>query len=380
MAPLRFLSNTLKMNAYAAVIGTAMRLQGGHRPMPAEVEYAKPPVTDDPLYNDSHYFNFFDHDHGIGAFTRIGKLANRNASIGLFFIYLREGQAFLLAQSEHIPRDLTDIRSGPIRYEIVKPLEELRIVSRAKFLRLENPRDWIDPVGLCHRVSDDDFVDVDVDITFSGWGKVHNAKKLYARGLARRMIEKDFGLKDLVEMRNFASEHYEQAGSYTGTIRIGGRTIELRNATGHRDHSWGCRNMTAAKSWTWLTVQFEERMAVNVASFKAGKLDIMGGHIFRNDRNHGLREIRLDTEFEKDGMTQKSLRFSIEDTTGFRMEVEGRVVNPIPIVVVDDDTTRSLAFEAMTEYTWQGRKAYGISEYVHRIDKVPTGTQKGEGR
>ena len=71
------LSKTLKMNAYAAVIGAATRLQGGHRPMPEEVEYAKPPVTDDPLYNDSHYFNFFDHDHGIGAFTRIGKLANQ---------------------------------------------------------------------------------------------------------------------------------------------------------------------------------------------------------------------------------------------------------------------------------------------------------------
>ena len=136
-SPVRSLTNTLKMSAYAAVIGTATRLQGGHRPMPEEVEYAKPPVTDDPLYNDSHYFNFFDHDHGIGAFTRIGKLANRNASIGLFFIYLREGQAFIFAQSEHIPRNLTDLRSGSLRYEIVKPLEELRIVNRAKFLRLE---------------------------------------------------------------------------------------------------------------------------------------------------------------------------------------------------------------------------------------------------
>ena len=133
---------------------------------------------------------------------------------------------------------------------------------------------------------------MDVDITFKGWGEVHNSKKLYARGLARRMIEKDFGLKDLMETRNFASEHYEQAGSYTGTMRIGDRTIELGNATGHRDHSWGARDMTAAKSWTWLTVQFEEGMAVNVASFKAGKLDIMGGYIYRNGRNRALRDIR----------------------------------------------------------------------------------------
>jgi hypothetical protein len=366
---IKSLTDTLRMNAYAAVIGVATRLQGGHRPMPPEVEYAKPPGTDDPLYNDSHYFNFFDHDQGIGAFTRIGKLANRNASIGLFFIYLREGPAFFFAQSEHIPRNLTDLRSGPLRYEIVKPLEELRIANQARFLRLENPRDWIDPLRLCRRVSDDDFVDVDVDISFKGWGQVHNAKKLYARGLARRMVEKDFGLKDIMEARNFASEHYEQAGSYTGTIRIGGRTIELENATGHRDHSWGCRNIAAAKSWTWLTVQFGEGMAVNVACFKAGKLDIMGGYIYRKGRNHGLRRIQLDTEFEEDGLTQQSLRFVVEDTGGFRMDVEGKVLNPIPIVVADDDKIRTLAFEAMTEYQWQGRKAYGISEYVHRIDK-----------
>ncbi len=363
------LRDALRMNVYTAIIGAATRLQGGHRPMPEEVEYAKPPVTDDPLYNDSHYFNFFDHDHGIGAFTRIGKLANRNASIGLFFIYLKEGGAFLFAQSECIPRDLEELRSGPLRYEIVKPLEELRIVNRAKFLRLENPRDWIDPVGLCRRVGDDDFVDVEVDITFSGWGEVHNAKKLYARGLARRMIEKDFGLKDLMETRKYAAEHYEQAGSYRGEIRIGEDTIRLKNATGHRDHSWGYRDISAAKSWTWLTVQFGQGLAVNVACFKAGKLDIMSGYVFRDGKNHALREIGLDTEFEEDGLTQKSLRFLVEDTAGFRMDVEGRVLNPIPIVVVDDDKTRTLAFEAMTEYTWKDRKAYGISEYVHRIDK-----------
>lgn len=363
------LKTTLKMNAYAAVIGAATRLQGGHRPMPAEVEYAKPPVTDDPLYNDSHYFNFFDHDQGIGAFTRIGKLANRNASIGLFFIYLGEKEALIFAQSEHIRRDLTELRSGPMRYEIVEPLEELRIVNQARFLRLANPREWIDPVGLCRRVKDDDFVDVDVDITFTGWGEVHNAKKLHARWLARRMIEKDFGLKDLMETRKYAAEHYEQAGSYTGTIRIGGRKIDLTNATGHRDHSWGYRDITAAKSWTWLTVQFGEGLAVNVACFKAGKLDIVNGYIHRNGRNRPLRKIGLVTEFEGDGLTQKALRFSVQDTGGFRMDVQGRVLNPIPIVVADDDKTRTLAFEAMTEYTWQDQRAYGISEYVHRVDR-----------
>ena len=212
------------------------------------------------------------------------------------------------------------------------------------------------------RVEDDDFVDVDVDITFKGWGEVHNSKKLYARGLARRMIEKDFGLKDLMETRNFATEHYEQAGSYTGTIRIGDRTIELGNTTGHRDHTWS----TYAGHDGGQELDLAHRTVRGGHGCEDGQLQ--GGQTRHHGRlhlrkrpNRPLREIKLETEFEDDGLTQKSLRFSVEDTGGFGMDVEGRVVNPIPIVVADDDKIRSFAFEAMTEYTWQGRKAYQAS-------------------
>jgi hypothetical protein len=369
--PLRLIQDRLREHGYTAVITAATRLQGARRPMPPEAEYAKPPDTDDPLYNDSHYFNFFDHERQIGGFTRIGKLANQNASIGLFFIYEATGRVHLLAQSEVIPRNFADIRSGPIGFQIAEPLRTWRIAVQGKFLRLENPRVLLDPVSLVRTVKDEDFEDVEVDLTFAGWGEVHNTRNFFARGLAQRMVEKRFGLKDLIETRKFAAEHYEQAGSYTGTIRIGEKRIPLTHATGHRDHSWGRRDISAVEGWTWLTVQFGKGAAVNVASFRAGRLDIQSGFMSRNGCNYPCRILRLDTAFEDDGLTQKSVHFVAEDSAGFRMEVEGRVLNPVPIIASDDPTHRTIAFEAMTEYHWEGKTALGISEVVHKIDKRP---------
>jgi len=367
--PLKKLMDASRANAYSGLIWATTRLQGASRPLPPEAEYAKPPSTDNPLYNDSHYFNFFDHQKQFGGFTRIGKLGNQNASVGLFALYDSNRQTLLFAQSEHIARDLTDIRSSTIRYEILEPLKKLRIVAQGKFLTLPDPGELSDPKSLCRRLTEENFVDVEAELLFHGWGEVHNSKKLYARGLGRRMVEKGFGLRDLAEARKFASEHYEQVGSYEGVIRIGSREIVLNDATGHRDHSWGPRDMSAIEAWTWLTVQFGPDVAVNLACFKAGRLDIFGGTTCRNGRNYPLRRQELQTEFRDDGLTQKSLRFSVEDIGGFRMEVEGHVLNSLPLVVFDDGTTRTLAFEAMTEYRWQGRTACGISEYVHRIRK-----------
>jgi len=367
LAPLRSLVSTARVHAYASVIAAASRLQGAHRPVPLHAEYAKQPLTDDPLYNDSHYFNFFDHDLGIGGFTRIGKLANQNASVGLFVIYRADGEAFLFAQSEFIPRDFAEIRSNTIRYEIIEPLKRLRIQAGGRFLRLRNPRLLSDPTSLYRILSDHDFVDVEADLLFEGWAGVHNSKRLHARGLARRMVDKGFRLKDLAEARKFASEHYEQVGSCRGFLRIGGRELQLQNATGHRDHSWGPRDLTGISAWTWLTMQFRPEIALNLAWFQAGKLDLFGGYIVRRGSNRPLRMHELHTEFEADGITQKSIRLCAEDTSGFRMDVEGKVLNPVPILVADDQTGRTIAFEAMTEYRWQGQKRIGISEYVRRL-------------
>ena len=162
-------------------------------------------------------------------------------------------------QSESIPCNSDEIKAGYMRYEVVDPLNDLRIYSSGKFLRLNNPMDLKDPDKMNSKTKVSDFVDVEFDVTFSGWGEVHNFKNIYARGLARQMIQNKFGLKDLLEVRKVASEHYEQVGSYNGTIRVGRKKINIENASGHRDHSWGLRDWAAPKGWTWITLMFWRR-------------------------------------------------------------------------------------------------------------------------
>jgi hypothetical protein len=234
-----------------------------------------------------------------------------------------------------------------------------------EFLRLKNPRELFDPPGFFSRTKESDFVNVELELIFTGWGEAHDFKNIYARGLARRMVEKGIGLKDLLETRKVAAEHYEQVGSYSGTINAGQRKIAL-NATGHRDHSWGARDMTAPAGWIWITVQFAKEASLNLTRFKAGRLDIFTGYINRGGRNYPYRRYQIDTEFEPDGLTQKRLRFAVEDTGGFKMEVEGKVLTPVPIVL-DDGKNRAMVIEAMTEFRWGDRTAYGVAEYMHKI-------------
>jgi hypothetical protein len=363
--PLKIIIDAAKVNAYAAIINAGVRMRGGNKPLDPQVEYIHPPDTEDPLYNDSWYFNFFDKEQKIGGFTRIGRLANQQKTNGILFLFYGEKEVLMLFNEDSLPGGSEDIKSGPMHYEIIEPLKRLRIVGSGKFLRVENPRDLMDRNALLSKVTDKDFVDVNVDVVFDGLSEIHNFGNIYARGLASRMVEKGFGLRDLAEVRKVASEHYEQVGAYSGTIEVGSRKIDF-NAVGHRDHSWGIRDWSAPSGWTWLTMQFGTEVALNLSRVQIGKVDIFNGYISRGGRNYPYRKVELETEFEQDGLTQKNIHFSVQDTGGFTMDVEGNAINVVPLVQ-EDGGKRSLVNEAMAEYRWQGRTSLGIAEYLHKI-------------
>jgi hypothetical protein len=54
--------------------------------------------------------------------------------------------------------------------------------------------------------------------------------------------------------------HFVQSGTYNGTYRRAGRTSEVRDWWGQRDHSWGVRDHARCPLWMWLAVQLPEGM------------------------------------------------------------------------------------------------------------------------
>lgn len=54
--------------------------------------------------------------------------------------------------------------------------------------------------------------------------------------------------------------HMIQSGTYNGTVVHRGRTIEIDNWWGQRDHSWGIRDHGRVPMWMWLAIQLPDAM------------------------------------------------------------------------------------------------------------------------
>ena len=384
--------DSLKINAYTALFNFGKWLQNGDKPMSPDVEGAHPPKTTHPDYSESFYFNFFNNRKGdISCFTWIGKLPNQKRINAVHLIF--DGQEGLIKfDTDAYPDHTDDLRCRGIYYEMIEPLKKIRIVSKGKALRLKDPSETLDPERIyCERIvgtknpahisisklkrlyddfekkSDVDFIDIEMDCLFTALSPTHNSKNLYARGVAKQMVEKGFGLSDLNNIRKIASEHYEQAGSYNGTFKIGNRTLKI-DAVGHRDHSWGIRDWFAPEKWTWLSVEFGADLGLNLCRIVIGKVDMYLGYIIREGQNFPLKDCWLESEFESDGRTQKKVSFRIEDVGGFRMSVTGQVLSVCVFhLTKKEEGKHTIVNEALTEYHWDGKKAFGISEYLHKL-------------
>ncbi|MBN1289089.1 MAG: hypothetical protein JXA49_05575 [Actinobacteria bacterium] len=342
-----------------------LKLMGAGGEMNRRDEYVHPPRTRNPLFNESYYFNFFNTPENVSGFVWIGRLPNQNEVNGVQLVYDGDNDGLVMFQKDKMPQDINDIKSGDMSIEILDPLKSLRIRSSGKMLRMKNPGGIDDPETLYKEADEGGMEEVEIDFTFKGLAPAHNSKNLHAGSVAEQMVDNDFGFKDLNEIRKVASNHYEQAGSYTGTMRIGDRSFKV-GTVGHRDHSWGPRDWCAPKDWTWLSVEFGTEVGLNLCRIESGKIDMFLGYICREGRNYPLKSFKLETEFESDGHRQKEMRFSIIDTGDFHMDVEGHAINMINLMRRDGRRS-SVVHEAMTEYEWNGSKSQGISEYLHRL-------------
>ena len=347
------------------VLDAASRLSGGRRPMGPDVERAHPPRTRSPLYNESFYFNFFDQNLKSAGFIWIGKLPNQKTINSVLVIFAPGKDVLALFATEPYPRHTDVLRCGPMAYEPLEPLWKWRILSSGDMVKVKERGEGFGAEDFFAPPQGTQFVPVSLDFTFTGVAPVHNSKDYCAAALARQMREKNFGLKDFAGVRKIAANHYEQVGTCEGTLRIKDKEYTL-HAMGHRDHSWGIRDWYAPKAWTWLTVQFGADAALNLCRMVVGDIDLFMGFILHGGKINPLSNASLETEFEPDGYTQKNIRFFAQDTSGFSVNVTGKAHRVIRLAR-GDASHRVVVNEAMTLYEWEGRQAWGISEYLKKL-------------
>jgi hypothetical protein len=305
--------------------------------------------TGEPNFNESMYFNFFDPQHGLGGFLRIGNRPNERYAETTVCLFEPDGKVvFNFKRAELGSNERFD--AGGARFEVEEPFERLRLAYVGKACRLAEPLEMAEPR---QAFGANPFVPVSVDLEVRGVAPPFGGER---RGVARGAHEEQF-----------ARGHYEQHHSARGRVEIAGRAVDFAGL-GLRDHSWGPRSWQAPLYYRWLTANFGEDLgfaATWIATRDGG--EVRGGFLHRGREIEPLRRVEIDTEFAGEQQVHRELHVRLGCASGEEIDVEGRVLSLIPLRNRRDGHTTRIS-EGMTRWTCQGRTGYGLSEYLDQLD------------
>ena len=303
----------------------------------------------EPNFNESMYFNFFDPDQSIGGFVRLGNRANEGQAEMTICLYLQDGRVlFSFKRADIAHNDAFD--AGGLRFEVIEPSEKLRTVYAGGVIELDNPKDLNDP-GSAFKNSPKRRISL--DLVHEACGPMYgDSKHRDESGLAAE--------------NQFAKAHYEQHMRVTGRLDLGDEQVEI-SGHGLRDHSWGPRYWQAIKRYEWLTMNFGSDLGVMVSIIQiAGEEPRRGGVIVRDGVLIPIRHATIDAEYEENGLYHRSLVAHIEARTGEKFEIAGDVRGFIPLRNRREGMTTHIG-EGMTEWTLEGQKGYGLSEFLRQV-------------
>jgi hypothetical protein len=238
--------------------------------------------------------------------------------------------------------------SGGLRFEVMRPFDELHASYTGPVALLDDPLVMADP-GEAFESSP--HADCAVEVTFTGRSTMFCG--------------------DPTE--GFAEGHYEQLTAGAGSVAVGQDRWEV-DGFGLRDHSWGPRS--------WQAPWYSRRLTAN---FGAG-FGFMGSCVVMRDREghrggfvwdgtalHGCQGLTLTTTTAGADSYHDTIDCVL--SAGDRQwHARGRVLSLIPLRNRRDGQLTRIS-EGMTEWTLDdGRIGYGMSEYLDQmVDGKPVG-------
>ena len=201
--------------------------------------------TSDRNFYDRYYFNIHAsgdaHDEDDELFAVIGVGQYPNLGVADAFVSVSWGGVHQVVRaSKALGANRMDMSVGPIRVEVVRGLEQVRVVVE--------PNEW----GL------------ELDAVYLGFSEAH---------LEARHFDRQFGRV------TFDSTRFAQVGSWDGRLRLGDRELQLTPERwwGTRDRSWGVRPVGEPEPpgiratdtaggffWIYAPVRFEDHALVTI--------------------------------------------------------------------------------------------------------------------
>jgi hypothetical protein len=196
-------------------------------PLTADVEDEGPhTATDEPLWNESWYFDFADAQQGFGGWIRLGLYPNQHT--GWINALLCGPDMPTVAVNDFeavLPDDPGAVRTDAIdlALEATEPLRTYRVKVR-------------------------------------GRGHAYDDPAALLRGEAGRPVELTMDLVWTTAGTSYQyriTPRYEIPCTVSGTVTVDGRELVAHEVAGQRDHSWGVRDWWAM-DWVWSALHLDD--------------------------------------------------------------------------------------------------------------------------
>lgn len=309
-------------------------------------------------FNESVYMNAFDHARRMGGWMRLGNRVNEGFAELSVCLYLPDGRIACQFQRPAIAHNEA-FDAGGLSVRVIEPLRRLEMRYAGEVMVLDDPALLRNPKRLFAEARR---AQAEVTWLHEGCSPVHGG--IPADATQQTLYGRDFSLG-----------HLNQHTRVSGEIRIGDEAWPV-DGYGWRDHSWGPRY--------WQNILFDRLF---IANFGADRGLMLLKIANRDGRVRRGGVLQFDGDYEE--ITDLDLLNEwneARDPTSFVLTVRtarraallrGRILNCAPLRNRREEggvLLESRIAECFTELEWDGRRGYGMTEYVERvIDGVPAG-------
>jgi hypothetical protein len=307
-------------------------------------------------FNESVYVNAFDPQARVGGWMRLGNRVNEgHAELSMVF-YLPGGRVACQFKRPGIAGN-DAFEAGGLRYGVTEPFERLEMHYDGELLLLDDPGALRDPTTMFRTAPR---VPGSISYAVRNVSPPHGGEPTAPEHEALML----YG-------HQFSRGHFNQHIAVAGHIQVGDERFELDEAYGWRDHSWGPRYWQAIWAYRLFLGNFGpdrglmllKNMTPDGPSKRIGVLLVDG--IYED-------VLDLDVVSRWDEATQDPTGATIVVRTPRRTAtIEARVLTMAPLRnrrADGDEILVSRVAEGFTEFTWDGRVGYGMSEYIERVE------------
>jgi hypothetical protein len=309
-------------------------------------------------FNESVYGNAFDANSGVGGWMRVGNRANEGYAEKSVVLYLPDGRIAVSFGRPAITANGQFSADG-LSVELIEPFRHQRMRYEGELLLLDDPellRDSKRMFAEAPRTTGSVLWDQRSNNPLHGGVPVSDDQPT--------MYGRDFSLG-----------HFNQHIDVTGHIRVGDAHYPIEGH-GWRDHSWGPRYWTNIFFYRLFLATFDGGNAIMLLKKYNldGTADCRGALLIDGVYDE-VCDLNVNTRWSE-SKDPLQVRIGVRTATRSTM-IEAEIIRTAPLRNRRKDggiTLESRISESMTRFRWEGREAFGMTEYIERVeDGLPVG-------